>query len=161
MGLRKAVHPLLLEPLYWRHRLQEAQSVGRSLLLTPRADLSGRGLEVAEFRIRSHDGLRLWGLMARSRWHADERPARIRQVEIGEVPEIDADTVRSGIAEFVYQVPPGRRLEDRVVDALRVCKMVGSMDGIDAGHVAFACPRDEREPDEFLIAQHLLDGKFC
>ena len=46
MQIRRSVHPLLLEPTYWRHRLQELENERPSLLVTPRPDLSGGGREV-------------------------------------------------------------------------------------------------------------------
>ena len=123
----KALHPLLLEPTYWRSRLQELQPERQQLLFTPRPDLSTRERDVVEFRLRAHDGARLWGLFARpitdpGGWNrvggpwrgALGRPARIRRVGPAERPEIDGAVLERGCAEFVFQEPAGRPLEDRV-----------------------------------------------
>lgn len=114
-----------------------------------------------EFRIRAHDGQQLWGLFARPGWHEGPHPARIRSVGPAERPEIDAHGLQEGHAEFVFQEPAGRRLEDRVLDVVRICQMAFATEGIDRLRVSFSRPEDDREPDEFLIAQHLFAGKFC
>jgi len=161
MRARRAVHPLLLEPTYWRNRLQELQ-VGRpSLLITPRPDLSRGGKDVVEFRIRAHDGARLWGLLARPEWADGNRPARIRSVGPHQRPEIDRTTVEDGMADLVFQEPAGRRLEDRVLDVVRICQMAFATEGVDRFQVSFSCPRGDQAPDEFLIAEQLFAGNFC
>jgi len=156
----RAVHPLLLEPTYWRTRLREMETVRQSLMIVPRPDLSGNGREVVEFGIRAHDGVRLWGLLARPVWHDGRRPARVRMVGPSERPEVDRGAVEGGDADFVFQEPAGRRLEDRVLDVLRVCQLAVGTDGIDSGRLHFVSPSDRREPDEFLIAKQLLDCKL-
>ena len=161
MRARRAVHPLLLEPTYWRSRLQELQLGRPSLLITPRPDLSGRGKDVIEFRIRAHDGAHLWGLLARPEWHEGPRPAVIRSVEPHQRPSIDIETVQSGVADLVFQEPAGRRLEDRVLDVVRICHMAFSTEGIDRFRVSFFSPGTSQEPDEFLIAEQLFAGNFC
>jgi hypothetical protein len=151
----------LLEPTYWRSRLQGMGQVGRSLTLVPRPDLSGAGIEVVEFRLRAHDGTRLWGLLARPGWHPGELPARIRMVGPAERPEVDSHALERGEADVVFQEPPGRRLEDRVLDVVRICQLAQDTEGVDRGRIHFISPTDRREPDEFLIAQQLLQFRFC
>ncbi len=160
MRASKAVHPLLLEPTYWRTRLQGMEQVGRSLTFVPRPDLSGAGSEVVEFRLRAHDGTRLWGLLARPGWQEGQRPARIRMVGPSERPQIDRQAIERGDADLVFQEPPGRRLEDRVLDVVRICQLAQDTQGVDAGRIRFVSPRGRREPDEFLIAQQLLRFNF-
>ncbi len=150
-----------MEPSYWRNRLQELDLTRHSTLFMPRHDLSGSGKNVVEFQTRSYDGTRLWGLFARPVWTPGPHAARIRTVGPSERPEVDPSVVCSGTAEFVFQEPAGRRLEDRVLDALRICKVAVVAEDVDPTQVSFACPTDEKEPDEFLIAQQLFDGKFC
>jgi hypothetical protein len=127
----------------------------------PRPDLSGGGREVVEFRLRAHDGARLWGLLARPGFHSGARPARIRVVGPAELPEIDRSLVEEGEAELVFQEPPARRLEDRVLDVVRICQLAQGTEGVDGERIHFYSPSCEREPDEFLIAQQLLNFKFC
>lgn len=161
MGARKAVHPLLLEPIYWRTRLEEARTVRRALMLTPRPDLSGGGRDVTEFRIRAHDGVRLWGLLAWPAWHAGARPAEIRKVGAATPPRIDDELVRSGTAEVLFQAPAGRRLEDRVLDVIRVFQMCAATEGVNPEEIRLRGPLDSREPDEFLIARELFASHMC
>ena len=161
MRVRKSVHPLLLEPTYWRNRLEGMSLERASLMITPRPDLSGHGREVVEFRLRAHDGERLWGLFARPSWRSGPWPARIRSVGPADRPEVSANLLQDGQAEFVFQEPAGRRLEDRVLDVVRVCQVAFQTAGIDRLAVRFDCSTETDGPDEFLIAEQLFAGKFC
>jgi hypothetical protein len=75
----RALHPLLLDPRYWRERLEIAQRTPRQLLVFPRQDLSWPGGEVTEFWLKAHDGERLQALFARSLFGAP-RPRLLAQV---------------------------------------------------------------------------------
>ncbi|MCP3919937.1 MAG: hypothetical protein GY711_30780 [bacterium] len=130
-------------------------------MVTDRRDLSRPGRDVVEFRMRAHDGAQLWGLFARPSWHTGRLPARIRSVGPAQRPEIDSKTLGEGFAEFVFQEPAGRRLEDRVLDVVRICQMAFATEGIDRLQVSFSVPNETREPDEYIIAKHLFAGKFC
>lgn len=159
MHARKVIHPLLLEPNYWRTRLETLKSRRPSVMLMPRPDLSGGGKDVVEFRLRAHDGQRLWGLLARPLWHKGSRPARVRFVGPTQRATLDCVALEDGFAELVFQEPAGRRLEDRVLDVLRVCQLARGTKGIDCERIALTAP-DEREPDEFLIARELFEAAF-
>lgn len=148
--------PFLLEPGYWRERVARLGTVNRGLLLLPRPDLSTRGADVIEWRLKAHDGIRLWGLRAQSPFHPEPTGARIREVCCGELPEVDHAAVGKGEVEFVFQVPAGRRLEDRVLDVLRVFQVVMNS-GLDPDRVQLANGHDE-PPDEFMIARELLEA---
>lgn len=151
---RKAtLHPLLLESGYWANRLRELRLSRVSLVLIPRPELSSNGIEVDEFRVRAHDGIRLWGLRARSRFGASS--ARVRIVGPSDLPRIDTAAVLRGEAEFVFQEPAGRRLEDRVLDVLRICHLASEV-GTSGSRVELVPPPAGRAPDEFLIASQLL-----
>lgn len=149
---RGSLHPLLLERGYWANRLRELRLSRVSLVIIPRPELSSNGIEVDEFRVRAHDGVRLWGLRARSRFGTIS--ARVRVVGPSDLPQIDRQAIQRGEAEFVFQEPAGRRLEDRVLDVLRVCQVaveVGTTARVELVATA-GCPA----PDEFLIATQLL-----
>lgn len=75
----RTIHPLLLDPRYWRERLEIARRTPRQLLLFPRSELSWPGGDVSEFWMRAHDGERLEGLMARSLFPAP-RPRLLAEV---------------------------------------------------------------------------------
>jgi hypothetical protein len=150
----------LLDPRYWRERLAKMESVQRGLLLLPRADLSSPLIEVVEWRLRAHDGLRLWGLRGTSPFHPVPSGALIREVPTTELPEIAVDSVAEGRVDFVFQVPAGRRLEDRVLDLLRVYQ-VAVHSGVDPARIQLVPHSEEKHPDEFLIASGLVKRGLC
>jgi len=156
---RRALHPLLLERGYWRNRLQVLQLAKSSVLLIPRPELSSALIEVDEFRIRAHDGIRLFGLRAQNRLCPGREPARVRVVGPCELPEIDRRAVEAGAVELVYQEPAGRRLEDRVLDVLRVCQLAAENDAIEERRVRLVA--HDQAPDEFLIASQLLADELA
>ena len=153
---KRSLHPLLLERSYWHHRLQELEVSRISLLLTPRPELSSTAVEVDEFRVRAHDGTRIWGLRGRRRIGNCCTQARVRLVGPSELPEIDRQAIERGEVEFIFQQPAGRRLEDRVMDVLRVWQIAAEAQGEDHCRVELVVGPDGPAPDEFLIASHLL-----
>jgi hypothetical protein len=154
------LHPLLLERSYWRNRLQELELARQSVLLIPRPELSSPFMEVDEFRVRAHDGVRLYGLRARCRFAGPQRVARIRIVGPSDLPEIDRGAIENGESEFVFQEPAGRKLEDRVLDVLRICRLAAEThaqdDPAQEQNRVRLLADDGCEPDEFLIASQLL-----
>jgi hypothetical protein len=126
------------------------------VVLIPRPELSNAAVEVDEFRIRAHDGIRLFGLRGQSRFHTSHSAARVRMVGPCELPEIDRQAIQECGTEFVFQEPAGRRLEDRVLDVLRVCQLASSEENIDTERVRLFTPDPGQAPDEFLIASQLL-----
>ena len=68
-------------------------------------------------------------------------------------PEIDIAVVAEGQVEWVLQVPAGRRLEDRVLDLVRLREVVAEL-ADDAEAVRFAHP-EEAMPDEVAICTGL------
>lgn len=171
MRAQKTVHPLLLEPAYWRNRLQRLDQEPCSVVWTPRPDLSAGGHEVMEFRIRAHDRARLWGLFSRPTWQAQPWAAIVRSVGPAVRPAPCPETARAGTAEFILQEPAGRRLTDRVMDVMQVCRLALATKGIDRVHVHHAHPsvqhRDPgashtvRNTDELLIAEQLLSHRIA
>ncbi|MFT5290035.1 MAG: hypothetical protein ACI8QC_002028 [Planctomycetota bacterium] len=161
MRAYKSIHPLLLDPSYWRNRLQDLGLEKNGMTAHHRPDLSGHGREVVEFHMETPDGANIWGLFARPSWVQGPRPARIRSVGPAELPSLDPGAVEDGIAELVYQGPAGRRLEDRVLDTLRVCSIATRSEGVDSDHILFETKSECCTPaDEVLIAERLLDGRF-
>lgn len=127
---------------------------------TPRRDLSGNGKDVMEFRIRSFDGSRLWGLFARPTWQSGPWLAKICVVGPAVRPHIDDRTVQTGTAEFVFQEPPGRRLADRVLDVVQVCRLALGTTGITEVEVQVPCETSGRCADELVIARQLLSRRI-
>lgn len=154
---KRTLHPLLLERSYWRNRLQELKLARQSVLLIPRPDLSNPLVEVDEFRLRAHDGLRLYGLRAQSRLAGGAGPARVRSVGPSDLPAIDNEAISAGDSEYVFQEPAGRKLEDRVMDVLRICQLAADTGSTTTRGVRLWADQGF-EPDEFLIAARLLGG---
>lgn len=162
---RRTPSPFLLERGYWQDRLARMDSVHRGLLMIPRNDLTTAFADVVEWRMRAHDGVRLWGLRAFSPFHPEPRGVCVREICATELPEIRLETVTEGWAEFVLQVPAGRRLEDRVLDLLRVIQLALSTFGLgaDAVRLEASLPAGHgRQPaDELVIADRLVRQGLC
>ena len=162
MRARRTVHPLLLDPTYWRGRLETLQRDTIGVVWTPRPDLSGRGKETMEFRVRSHDGEQLWGLFSRPAWHSEPWRAVVRSVGPAARPTVDSGLVQDGTAEFVFQEPAGRRLADRVVDLMQICRLAMTTTGIES--VEVQAPGGETHSpacsDDLLIAEQLLNHRI-
>ena len=153
---RHQPHPLLLERGYWRKRLQALKLARPSALYTPRPDRSSPPVKVEEVRIRAHDGLRLVGLQGKRSLALGEARIRLKLIPADRVPEIDLHAVAGGIVEYALQYPAGRRLEDRVLDVVRICELAAAREGVAPRDVLLYCPPGEPEPDEFLIVSELL-----
>jgi hypothetical protein len=155
---------LLLLQDYWRNRLQTLKLARPSALYTPRQDLSTRSVRVEEFRVRAFDGLRLLGLCGRRSMAIGKSQIRLRILPPDSGPEqpteVDLSAVRSGVTEYVLRYPDGRKLEDRVLDVLRVCELAAGKEGIRPHEVVLFTPEGQPEPDEFLIAAQLISGEI-
>jgi hypothetical protein len=157
---RHPPHPLLFEQEYWRNRLRSLKLARPSALYTPRPDLSSRSVRVEEFRVKAHDGLRLCGLHGRRAMAIGASRVRLRVLSPDRIPEIDLPAVRSGVVEYVLRFPAGRRLEDRVLDVLRVSELAAAKENVAATEVLLYSPEGEAEPDEFLIVSQLRSGEL-
>ena len=128
------------------------------LLIVPRPDLSTAAFEVQEIRFLAHDGIRLWGLMGWCPLFHEDQPAQLRLVGACDHASIDHQIVQHGCTEFVLQEPAGRRLEDRVLDVLRLCDLAASFESIDETRVELTVRDPANPPDEILIAEELRMG---
>jgi hypothetical protein len=117
-------------------------------------------VRVEEFRVRAYDGLRLPGLVGKRSMAIGASRTRLRILPPERPPEVDMPAVRSGVIEYALQLPAGRRLEDRVLDVLRVCQLAASRESIRPQDVVLYSPDSETEPDEFLIASKLMTGEI-
>lgn len=113
-------------------------------------------MKVEEFRVKAHDGLRLTGLQGRRSLEVGGFRIRLRLVSADGLPEIDRKAVAGGVVEYALQFPTGRRLEDRVLDVVRICQLAAAKDGVEPREVQLYFAPGEQEPDEFLIAAELL-----
>ena len=154
----RSLHPLLLEPSYWRTRALALGQHQAGIIWTPRPDLGAPGVEVSEFRLRTLNGGHLRGLFARSAWRRERLAARIRTVGPASRLEIHEEEVRSGSAEFVLQEPAGRQLADRVLDVVLLSQLAAETDGIDSVEVDNRW--DHGGSDAAVIAQQLLQDRI-
>lgn len=122
------VHPFLLQPDYWRTRLDRPGSAQGSLLLLPRADASTAFVEVEEFRFKAHDGVRLWGVRMLAGYRSPELSSKICIVGPAEAITPDTRALDPGGAYFFLREPEGRALEDQVLDVLRLTCMIASLE---------------------------------
>jgi hypothetical protein len=146
---------LLLDPNYWRGRLEEQRLVPHFLLCLPRPDLSSPGCQVEEIRFRAHDSVRLWGLVGRCPLTVESQAMRMRVVGACERPTISRAQVEGGAVEIVLQIPADRRLESRVMDVLRTCDMAQELAPDSHQEIVFAPAEGQPLPYELHIASRL------
>ena len=161
MGSRRPVHPLLLEPSYWRNRLQELGESGPSILTKPRPELCAGGRDVVEFQIRTHDGSSLRGLLVRPTLRAGPWPARVRSVAPSAPMTVDRPWVEGGGVELIFEETLGRKLEDRVLDVVHVSRLALHTEGVSGDGVSYPPPEEGAGLDEFRIAEQLFRTKLC
>jgi hypothetical protein len=154
MGPARSLHPLLLEPSYWRGRAQALEAHQGGVIWTPRPDLEAPGIRVLEFRLRNLDGGHLRGLFARCTWRNGPAGAVLRTVRPASRLEIRKDEVRDGVAEFVLQESAGRPLADRVLDVVLLSQVATETEGISRVEVDHGANRGDS--DAAAIAQQLL-----
>ncbi|MAB78425.1 MAG: hypothetical protein CMJ89_03635 [Planctomycetes bacterium] len=132
---------LLLDPKYWRPRLERLAKRPRQLVIFQRSDLGRPGIEVLELRLRAHDDERLTALLARSAFAQIGERVRMRACLDLSSEEMNWPAVESGQTDLVFRYPGAagaRRLEDRVLDVLRVIHAVCSIESVDSDRVTFS-----------------------
>ncbi len=148
------VHQLLLDPSFWRPRLEAMEAVPRHLALLPRPDLSRPGIEVLELRLRSWDNQPLRALLGRPAFRQEGDCVRMRPSS-SEAEEPDYLAIEEGQTDLVFHSDPDRRLEDRVLDVVRLARAACSLEGVDGEHLRFPCRLDPDAPDALVIADLL------
>ena len=142
---------LLLDPEFWRPRLSKMNEVPRRLLIFPRPDLARPGIEVIELRLRAHDCERLVCILGRPSFCATGEAVQVRICDRVEGPELDWHAIEEGSTDLVFACPDGRRLEDRVLDVLRVAMAAASVESTDWREVGLL-PRRDTPKDEQVLA---------
>ncbi len=151
-----SLHPLLLDATWWRERLRAMDRVPRHLLVFPRPELAPPGRDVAELWLRAHDGIRLRGILGRSPM-AHPRPVlRLALLRPGEQGELEWSKIAGGRSDLLFEPPPSRRLEDRVLDVLRICQATRVVTQVHDGPLRLDLPGGDPLPDELRIADRLL-----
>lgn len=136
-------------------------AVSRGLLLFPRPDLASPAVDVVEWSLRAHDGVRLWGLKGQSAFHPEPKGVWLREFDSADEPSVLLEPIYDGCVDFAMQVPPGRRLEDRVLDVLRVWQAAASTCDVAPACVTLVVPAARTESDAFFIASQLLKQGLC
>jgi hypothetical protein len=155
MGLTgDASRHLLMDPEFWRARLERLEHEPRNLAIFPRPDLSRPGVEVVELRVRAHDGARLTALLARSAFADESLEIRLRACPGTAGGAVDFEAVECGGTDLLLHYPPDRRLEDRVLDVLRIAGAACSVEHIEPSRVRLRAS-DSCVQDEFAIVQFL------
>ena len=167
--MSRPVQALLLDPNYWSARVEQVEAGPKSWLSSPREDLHERGRWVEEFRCKAHDGEILWGLISYPSFFQGARPCCIRAAGPADPIKLDPAAVEKGTIEILIQAPAGRKLEDRVLDLLRVYHHARRMPTIRAQALAISnepieaqgeTPAGPRQrcgtPDEVWLANKVL-----
>lgn len=150
---RASLQSFLLDPDYWTPRLRRLESIPRHLVVLPRPDLSRPGVEVCELRLRAHDGERLQALLGRPAFGLDQAEVHVRPCE-GLAPEaLDWHSVEEGESDLIFRFPADRRLEDRVLDVVRMAQALRSLESLAAAHLQLK--HQEGACDELTIASLL------
>lgn len=97
---------LLLDPGYWRPRLEKLGTVPWRLLVFPRPDLSRPGVEVIELSMRAHDGVDLRCILARPAFSSAGDVVHLRVVEEFAFAEPDWNLIEEGRTDLVVTFPP-------------------------------------------------------
>jgi len=146
-----SVHPFLLQPEYWRTRLERPGASQGSLLLLPRPDISTPFVEVEEFRFRAHDDLRLWGVRMLAGYTTPGHPTKICLAGPAEAISPDTRALEPGGAFFFLREPPGRRLEDQVLDVLRLACLIASLERRGVEHIDCCADEQRAEPNHLAL----------
>jgi len=155
MGLTgDASRHLLMDPEFWRPRLERLEREPRQLAIFPRPDLSRPGIQVEELRMRAHDGARLSALLARSAFACTGLLVSLRACPESQDSGPDFTAVEGGGTDLVFHYPPNRRLEDRVLDLLRIVTAACSLENVECSQISFR-PSDSCVQDEFAIVEFL------
>jgi len=122
-------------------------------VLFPRPDLCQPGVEILELRLRAVDGQRLHALLGRSAFHKEGGVVHVRAPGELSVESLDQRTIHEGGTDVVFDGPSDRRLEDRVLDILRIVGAACSVEGVDCSAIVLCGHEDAAEADEFVIAE--------
>jgi hypothetical protein len=139
---------------YWRPRLERLDQVPRSLLVFPRPDLVRPGVDVVELRLRAHDGSRLVCILGRPSFAARADVLRVHVADELAGTELDWHAIEEGCSDIVFTLSPGRALEDRVLDVLRVAQSAASIESAPWEDVDLV-PRRDAPKDEQVLAEML------
>jgi hypothetical protein len=157
VGLKGILHPGLLDERYWGERLREEAAVPLRMLVLPSAEDTDDASEAFELLVSGRDGARLRALLVRhSNPSGQEQYQPALRLLAGHGHCRQAPCSDCG-ADLYFEPDPHKRLEERVLDTLRMLRAARRVDGV-AGTRALATAQSDATPlDEFLIAECLLN----
>lgn len=162
-GTTNLFHPLLFEPHYWQERLARLDGRARRMLIAPRPDLSAEagGLEVVELLLRSHDGLRLRGLVGRYPIAGPPSRVLLRWPSQEELHRLSFEEVSLDAAYLYLFRDPDRRLEDRVLDFVCLLCAAKGLPALEGTCPEIELAEGQTPPDEYRIGRTLLERGWC
>jgi len=158
VGLKGALHPGLLDERYWGERLREEASAPLRMLVLP-SSASDKGLESFELLVGGRDGERLHGVLVRRTQSTATHAIGARRA-LHLVPgqaELQGSDLEDCEAELYFEPAPHKRLEERVLDTLRMLRAARRIDGVAGARARATSHCATPPPDEFLIAECLLN----
>ena len=150
------LHPAFTDSGFWGERLATLAETSRQLLVFPRAELALPGGEASEIWLRAHDRTRLRALFARSAVAVPRSELLVSLVDDLHGRRLDWDQIADGRPQCVLERQAGRRLEDRVLDLIRVIRAARDLAGMDDPRIGLRTPEADRARDEVLIVERLL-----
>jgi hypothetical protein len=162
-GTTNLFHPLLFEPHYWQERLARLDGRARRMLIAPRPELAAEvaGLEVVELLLRSHDDLRLKGIVARFPITGPPSRVLLRWPDAASLDRLPFEEVDPGAAHLYLFRDPDRRLEDRVLDFVCLLCAAKGLPALEGTRPTIELAEGQRAPDEYRIGRALLDRGWC
>ena len=162
-GTTNLFHPLLFEPHYWQERLARLDGRARRMLIVPRPDLAAEvgGLEVIELLLRSHDDLRLRGIVARFPIAGPPSRVLLRWPPANELDRLDFAEVNLDATYLYLFRDPDRRLEDRVLDFVCLLCAARGLPALEGTRPSIALADGQPHLDEYRIGRALLDRGWC
>ncbi|MEW6071082.1 MAG: hypothetical protein AB1726_00625 [Planctomycetota bacterium] len=124
-----------MDPDFWRPRLERLERAPRQLVLLPRPENGRSGTQLLELRLLAHDGERLLALLARQSFARTGCRIRLRPAPVVEAAAVDWPAVGAGLTDVIFAFPPLRRLEDQVLDVLRVAHAACSVESVECSSV--------------------------
>jgi len=91
----------------------------------------------------------------------DGSPTRLRLATSGRDEELDWGRIEGGEADLIFKTDLGRRLEDRVLDVLRLVTCAATLEGMEERKIELLPEDRAAAADELLIAQALRDQRLC
>ena len=152
--MEASLRRLLLDPEFWRPRLERLEKVPRHMVIFPVPQLVRPGIDACELRLRAHDEARLRALLVRPAFCQEGGRIQLRPCERADVDDVDWECIDKGGTDVVFAYPDDRRLEDRVLDVVRLARAACCMESVDCSHLGFGNGL-ESIPDELVIAEWL------